>query len=176
MNTHHIIQAMFLAFCLLITSHSVNGQTVESYIDDNTPNSRYTLNGDGTATDNTTGLQWMRCTLGQTFNSNEASCTGTAITYNWQQALTQANTHNLAQQGDWRLPNIKELQSLVATNRGIPAINLEVFPSTAFGCYWSSSAYAGNGYSAWCVFFIGGNTLDSYNGNSAFVRLVRNGQ
>lgn len=62
----------------------------------NTPS--YTDNGDGTVTDNVTGLMWQQHM-------------GTQITYT--QVLTKADTLSLAGYTDWRLPNIKELYSLI---------------------------------------------------------------
>ncbi|MBV5310843.1 MAG: DUF1566 domain-containing protein, partial [Chromatium okenii] len=77
----------------------VRGQaTVNSFID----------NGD-TVTQTNTGLMWAKCSAGQT--SPECT-TGTAIEMAWSDALTAANSSNLGGYSDWRIPNIKELQSL----------------------------------------------------------------
>src|ERR1035437_9456228 len=71
----------------------------------------YSDNGDGTVTDPTTGLQWMRCAIGQTWSGG--TCAGTANTYSWAQANALTNTQTFAGQNDWRLPNIRELQTIV---------------------------------------------------------------
>lgn len=44
----------------------------------------YSDNLDGTVTDPTTGLTWMRCSMGQTWDGT--TCTGTASTYTWDQS------------------------------------------------------------------------------------------
>jgi hypothetical protein len=45
------------------------------------PASRFTDNGDGTVTDTATGLQWKRCSEGQSWDG--ATCSGTATNYYW---------------------------------------------------------------------------------------------
>jgi len=52
----------------------------------------YTNNGNGTVTDNNTGLVWQKCSVGQ---NNDLSCSGTAAIYNWYQATgTADSTYN----------------------------------------------------------------------------------
>lgn len=60
-------------------------------------------NGDGTVTDNATGLTWMKADSRRPMN--------------WQQALAYAENLELAGHDDWRLPNAKELQSIVDYTR-----------------------------------------------------------
>ena len=67
---------------------------------------RYLDNGDGTVTDPETGLQWMRCSLGQTWNGG--NCLGEAQSYTWDEAMTSADELNqgggYAGYRDWRMP------------------------------------------------------------------------
>ncbi|MDD3761278.1 MAG: DUF1566 domain-containing protein [Acidithiobacillus sp.] len=81
---------------------------------------RYLDNGDGTVTDTETGLQWMRCSLGQAWDGT--SCVGEAEGYTWQEALDAAEELNrkggYAGHRDWRLPSIEELHSLVYCSSG----------------------------------------------------------
>jgi hypothetical protein len=60
-------------------------------------------NGDGTITDNATGLTWMKADSGKGMN--------------WQAALKYAENLDYAGHDDWRLPNAKELQSIVDYTR-----------------------------------------------------------
>jgi hypothetical protein len=72
----------------------------------------FTDNGDGTVTDNATGLMW----------SQDDSGTG----MNWAEALAwveQKNAENYLGYSDWRLPNAKEMQSLVDYSRAPDATN-----------------------------------------------------
>lgn len=148
-------------------------------IEATTPTTRFTDNGDGTVTDKTTGLMWKKCSEGQT----GADCTGdAAIASSWQGALKRAQDVNSGDEGfaaghnDWRVPNIKELQSIVEEQCYDPAINLSVFPNTPSGWCWSSSPYAGDGNGAWVVGFDGGGDGWYVKGFNGYVRLVRSGQ
>jgi hypothetical protein len=66
-------------------------------------NNDFVDNGDGTITDRATGLMWAKADSGKTLN--------------WEQALAYAEEFELAGHDDWRLPNAKELQSLVDYTR-----------------------------------------------------------
>ena len=129
-----------------------------------------------TVTDNRTGLVWDRCTWGQT----GADCSGgAATTHNWQGALAQAqaaNSANYKGQNDWRLPNIKELTSIVERSCYQPAINLTLFPNTPSYVLWSSSLDAGNTYYAWYQTFGYGYVSNDARNDDWQVRLVRGGQ
>lgn len=141
------------------------------------PDERYTDHGDGTVTDQVTGLIWARCSLGQ---NNDATCSGTAGTYHWQGALAVAQTANgdsYLGHDDWRLPNVRELRSLVDQACVSPAINTTLFPNTASNEYWTSSVYAGiNTTYAWYVNFSGGHESADFLDAISRVRLVRGGQ
>lgn len=136
------------------------------------PDSRYIDHGNGTVTDQETGLMWKRCSEGQ----SGTSCTGTVTAMNWQTALQTAADSSFAGHSDWRLPSAKELQSLVETGCHSPAINTTRFPNTRNSFYWSSTTVASSASGAWVVFFDGG-FVDSYSKSSNLgVRLVRAGQ
>jgi hypothetical protein len=77
-------------------------------------------NGDGTISDLATGLMWQQSDDG--------------IARDWENALTYAESLNLGGKSDWRLPNAKELQSIVDYSRSpqttnSPAINY-IFETT----------------------------------------------
>jgi hypothetical protein len=97
-------------------------------------------NHDGTVSDTLRGLLWQ-----QGDGQNDQGCR------NWEQALAYCEGLNLAGHGDWRLPNIRELESLVDDSRYNPSID------PAFQCrsyyYWSGSTYAGYPANAWPVYF-----------------------
>jgi hypothetical protein len=168
------IKAALLSILMLIALPS-NGQTCNLSITRSTPDNQFTIN-DGTVTDNKTTLTWMRCSLGQAWDADSSSCTGTASRYNWQNALTAANSTDFAGQNDWRLPNIKELKSITEQACYDPAINDTIFPNTRSDYYWSSSPSASNDGNAWLVNFSNGGDGSSGKSYDRYVRLVRGGQ
>lgn len=149
-------------------------QTIVSYIDDDWPNSRYSVQTNGTVIDTVTGLQWIQCSEG---TSGSDCATGSAAGLNWQAALQRAQNSNFAGFTDWRLPNVEELRSIAALNRFNPSINATAFPNTLSIFYWSSSPLARFTGDVWVIDFSDGNDGDSGFRISSFrVRLVRGGQ
>lgn len=113
------------------------------------PTPRFTDNNNGTVTDNLTGLIWMK-------NANAFSGTKT-----WDQALSLANNlkdpdYGLSDgsvAGDWRLPNLKELLSLIDYGRSNPALPAgHLFDNVQSSYpYWSSTTDADDPDLAWDV-------------------------
>jgi len=132
----------------------------------------YTVNGDGTVTDGNTGLTWMGCAMGQTWDG--MSCAGSAASYTWDQSTTLSTS--FAGKSDWRLPSLTELVSLADLTRTAPAIDPEVFPNTPAENFWSATGYTNTSHSAWYVNFSTG-TLNATSTTSVNrVRLVRSDQ
>ena len=156
---------------LLLALSTTNYAACNSAITRTAPDSRYQLlNSDTEVKDTQTGLIWQRCSLGQTWSGT--SCTGTAATYNWTNALQTAKNMG----NGWRVPNIKELDSLIEQACG-KAINETYFPNTENSPYWSSSPAADDSNHAWFVnFSYGGNASYPSKTISYYVRLVRSGQ
>jgi hypothetical protein len=90
----------------------------------------------------------------------------------WCDALRYCNIVEFAGHDDWRLPNVRELQSIVDYGRPDPAID------PVFGAlprqYWSSTSVADNPGFVWIVVFSGGSVVDTGKGNRSSVRAVRN--
>ena len=147
-----------------------------------TPDSDFTVHNDGTVSHQKTGLMWKVCSEGQAWSGG--ACTGSVSTHTWDSALQIAATLNtsggypsLPNYTDWRLPNLKELKSIVELRCYIPAINETVFPNTGNSFYWSSSPVAKYGsFNAWGVYFLDGNGSYNFRDNDGRVRLVRSGQ
>lgn len=116
---------------------------------------RFTDNGDCTVTDNQTGLMW----------SKDANLPGTCKT--WQQAWDYANNLTFCGYSDWRLPDSKELMSLIddsqhnpALPSGHPFLNVE-----QSGYYWSSTTGAYDPDVAWAVYMWYGVVYDVSKSN-----------
>jgi len=91
-------------------------------------------------------------------------------------AYETAGDYDFAGYDDWRVPNIKELSSIVEERCFGPAINLQVFPAMPGGSFWSSSPGADYSDDAWHVNFDYGGTNSYYRYYSQRLRLVRSGQ
>jgi hypothetical protein len=92
-------------------------------------------NGDSTVTDNATGLMWSQDDSGEGMT--------------WEEALAYAEASEYAGYDDWRLPNIKELQSIADYSGVFPAMDSSVFNLTEltnimnqvdYPFYWSSTS------------------------------------
>src|ERR1017187_802332 len=120
----------------------------------------YTNNGDGTVTDNITGLMWQQAVP--------------SATYTWALAVAYCSTTlTLAGYSDWRLPSAIELMSIVDLGQSNPSINGTYFPSTPSTVFWSSSPVAGSPSLAWYVPSYLGNTSSNAITLAANVRCVR---
>jgi hypothetical protein len=135
----------------------------------------YTDNGNGTVTDNNTGLMWQKCSVGQ---NNDATCSGTASALNWYQASgTYDATYNPSGSGvcgNWRLPTGKELITIVdySIPGGNANINSTYFPNTIGDSYWLSATFGGNSDMGWFVSFYNGNSSARLKSDSSYVRCV----
>jgi hypothetical protein len=159
---------------LLLAANPARSDCVAG-LDRTTPDADLVDNGNGTVTHTKTGLMWKQCMEGL---SGAGCATGTVATLTWAQALaapSTANFNNVGGHNDWRLPNIKELKSIVEFACA-PFINLVRFPNTPQNPdTWSATTYAPQPDSAWSQSFgAGGN--GSYPKVTAIgVRLVRGG-
>jgi hypothetical protein len=197
----HMVSPKILWIITLLMAVTVFSKwdSSESKVKTDTTTASVIDNQDDTVTDTLTGLQWMRCTIGQVWNNNH--CEGTVTTHQWHDAIAMKD--HFAGYSDWRLPTIKELNSLVLCSNGkqiafkrdgydssetegwdgcdsnmrsrdftIPTIDQKVFPNSSDDVYWSSTTWYETD-SAWGVAF----TLGADDGyKKAFrlpVRLVR---
>jgi hypothetical protein len=144
------------------------------------PVPRFADNGDGTITDNLTGLVWLK----------NANCFGTRT---WDEALTDCNGLASVQcgltdgsiAGEWRLPNRNELYSLTDAQYFIPALpNMEgtgqwaegdPFNNVNTSYYWSSTTHADVTDNAWYVHFYSGGVYYQVKSTSSYVLPVRSG-
>ncbi len=152
------------------------------YVRDNVPDHQYGINNfrdndDGTVTDLATGLMWMKNDSGYGMI--------------WKEALEYCENLDFAGHSDWRLPNAKELQSIVDYTRmpdatafttpstAGPAIDTDYFNITAFenvngdldwGYFWSSSTHkSSNGTGGTAAYVAFGRALGNLEGDGNWV-------
>jgi hypothetical protein len=139
----------------------------------------YIDNGDGTVTDNGTGLMWQKARAPGMYRwVNALSYCENLILNNDQQWTNSTANASGAKYSDWRLPTAKELASIVDTTQYSPAINLTYFPGTTTS-FWTSTTDPGNpDTSAVYVDFSDGGIvfIGYFKTNSLYVRAVRSGQ
>ena len=137
------------------------------------PSPRFTDNSNGTVTDNLTGLIWLK----------NANCFGSQI---WSTAVASANSLASGQcgltdgstAGQWRLPNMLELRSLVNEQQSSLDgwLNTQGFLGVQAYYYWSSSTFAFSAGSAWVVGMDYGGVSRGYKADVYYVWPVRSGQ
>lgn len=103
------------------------------------PSARFHDNSNGTITDALTGLVWLK----------DAGCLAPAV---WAAAVSEANglangqcgLSDSSKAGDWRLPNVKELESLIDVSASSPALSVgHPFANVSNAIYWSATSYFG---------------------------------
>lgn len=136
-----------------------------------TPDSSFLTHNDGTLLQKSSGLMWMRCASGQEWDGS--TCSGSAASFTWAEALQNADLENFAGYEDWRLPNKNELEAIVEERCASPAINDTIFPATASDYFWSSSPYSGLSTGAWSVDFGFGVVTATQKSAKLHIRFVR---
>lgn len=135
------------------------------------PEPRFVDNENGTIMDNLTGLIWMKnadCLGMREWNLALSDCNGLA---DGQCGLTDGSIT-----GDWRLSQIKELQSLIDFSATQPALPSEhPFTNVQFGYYWSSTTEASSSGYAWYVGMSDGYVSNFSKLASLYVWPVRGG-
>jgi len=129
------------------------------------PGPRFADNQDGTVTDKVTGLIWLQ----------NAGCFPPAI---WSTALADVNQlasgacglNDGSSAGQWRLPNLNELQSLVDASASNPVVSAgSLFLNISNGIYWSSTSYfggQGGSANAWSIRFGDGRYMNDSSANA----------
>jgi hypothetical protein len=137
------------------------------------PTPRFTDNGNGTVTDHLTGLVWLK----------NANCFGYL---DWYDALAACNSlasgacglTDGSVAGDWRLPNVIELESLVNAEEDNPAawLNSQGFTAVQSSNYWSATTSAYYTDYAWLVLMYHGDVDHYPKSYDGYVWPVRAGQ
>lgn len=144
----------------------------------------YTDNGDGTVTDNHTGLMWEKL-------SDDGSIHDKDVPYTWSDAfatkVATLNSGSFAGYNDWRVPSVMELQSIVNFGAANPSVDTAFDSACAPNCtvttcsctqsynYWASTTNLSVPSGAWIVDFNDGAAYGTFKINDYYVRAVRAG-
>lgn len=141
---------------------------------------RFIAKGD-TVIDSKTNLVWARCSVGQTWDG--ATCMGASSDFTHEEAMIHVKNQN-----GWRLPNVREMRSIVDKGCADPAIDGTTFPATIFvppgsviptvigarrRWYWTSTPSLPGGSSVQVVRFHDGSVAGGSRKDRGVVRLVR---
>ena len=113
-------------------------------------------------TDVRSNIVWLRCSVGQTWDLESKTCTGDIVKLNHDEieiALEQAS-NQLG--GDWRLPTLEELETLVCESCAPPKIKQKYFPNISPEAYWTSKPNFWNRKMYWTVNFMTGHKYSRF--------------
>jgi hypothetical protein len=144
------IMASILGSCLFTLSLPVTAHAIGPY-----------TTSTNTVIDGGTGLEWQRTDDGNT--------------HTWIDALASCEASTLDGKSDWRLPNIRELKSIVDFSRTVPAID-PAFLNCTNSDYWSATTSTKGLGGAWAVLFASGiSDVTGKDNEPSYVRCVRGG-
>jgi hypothetical protein len=138
-----------------------------------------TSNGDGTISDTNTTLMWEVKGIANG-SPDPTNPNNPDNTYRWDELTTFVsllNSTNYGGYSDWRIPTVKELESLLDLSIAEPGptTDMTLFPNCKAGSYWTSDLDIDNPAMAWSIDF--SNSLDNITATSdlLYVRAVRGG-
>ncbi|PTN35132.1 DUF1566 domain-containing protein [Desulfonatronum sp. SC1] len=140
------------------------------------PDEVYFVKSDGTIIDTRNGLMWKRCVEGQEWIGG--LCSGLYNKYTWKDSFLAAYSSRYGGHEDWRLPNVKELRSLVEECTYYPSINTRIFPFSLqqldlVSRFWSASPSINNANNSWTVDFLFGSSTSMSRNSLYYLILVR---
>jgi hypothetical protein len=146
------------------------------------PSPRFITSTTGIVTDTLTGLVWLQNANCQFFFAFDLTGSNNRA---WVSALTSADSlasgfcglTDGSSAGDWRLPNVRELQSLIDYGEFGPALpDGHPFTGVLSNYYWSSTTYTNTTSYAWDVVLTNGFVRYDPKSNAQYVWPVRGGQ
>jgi len=123
----------------------------------------FSRDSSGVVADSATGLAWQ-----DDYSDNG----GTIKSATWQDALVYCEELSLGGKNDWRLPNMRELKSIVDDTKYNPAIN-SIFINVSSNNYWSASTVVSDSSITWIVSFNNGDDGWNSKTNENYIRCVR---
>lgn len=124
--------------------------------------------------DLTLGIEWMRCSVGQRWDSKLETCWGEAVKLNHKEIALVIEQANKQLGKGWRLPSLDELKNLVCKECDPPKIDPTLFPNTMAEPYWTGEQNFWSRRNYWTVSFMTGQRYGRFFPQQRMmVRLVR---
>ena len=120
------------------------------------------FSSDHTVKDVTTGVTWLRCSVGQAWDPSLDTCTGKIVKLNHEEIAIALVAAKKQLGGNWRLPTRNELTSLVCDDCLPPKVNSKYFPNLSAEAYWTSDKNWLNPRTYWTVNFMTGHTYNRF--------------
>lgn len=125
----------------------------------------------GTVTDHKTGLMWQQCAMGLSGTNCGAGEAAKLSLEDTREAITFSATTN---HSNWRLPTVKELNSIVDVRCYAPSIQEDIFPNTPAHYFWTDIKFNDDTRKSWVVSFYFGEDGVAFESLGLHSRLVRN--
>jgi len=142
----------------------------------------YTDNGNGTITDNVTGLMWEKLSDDGSIHDKDNQYAGLTAAI---AKATSLNTANFAGHNDWRIPNLRELESLPDYSLYNLAVRAPFRTNCVANCtvltcsctkaniYFTSTVYTGYPAAVWKINMIDGDVYAGDAVDTHYARAVR---
>ena len=124
-----------------------------------------------TLADKRTNIVWSRCAVGQHWQSGQ--CAGIPSLLSFSAAKMAVDKSAAAENLRWRMPTMSELSLLVELRCYNPAIDLDLFPNTPSGSFWTRTRFVNKTKHHWQIQFRFGANLAGKDSSEAYLRLVR---
>ena len=113
-------------------------------------------------TDLRNNVSWLRCSVGQNWNLEDKTCEGTIVKLNHEEIVYAVEQASQQLGGTWRLPNLKELYSIICETCEPPKINPKYFPKISKEAYWTQTQNFFNKKMFWSVNFFTGHKYSRF--------------
>ena len=180
MNITAIRPFLYIMAVMLLLVAPMSARALDQRCNDNalisTPTERFVKHNDGLVFDKATRLEWQMCVTGLLGADCEL---GVVRYFSWWDAQAEVTVFNNSNRGDtdWRLPDVKELYSIIETACEEPSLNKLVFPNhpllPAISKSWSSTPSSRYFSQAWQIEFQNGLLYTLANDTQLTVRFVR---
>ena len=120
----------------------------------------------GIVSDSSTGLAWQDDYSGNVGKIKNGS---------WEDALVYCHELSLGGKNDWRVPNIRELKSIIDDTK-VDSATSPVFDNISSDKYWTSTTFANDTSYGWAVDFYHGNDSLESKTDQHLIRCVRGGK